>query len=376
VRAVAAALTACTAAALWPAPAGAVGDGGASGGGDTIISWARDLTSGSGGGRSSGGSGTGATGPVCRWEALSDEAILFLLHVAADTDVAEIQAFVEAIRPYLAQVIDAPVPVEAPTTTLPGPVPADTTPADPAARATTVPVDSVPLPGAPGAAVAVPGAPAPAPEPPPPPPPPPLMLTTIVVRVCDGVPDPQSIRSQTRPIDLDDAGDLAALTRTMVNLGRGSQQSTLEPLVLETQPPVSAAAVIGEPVFMRARPPAPLDATLRVRSVTVQVAARPTGLRLWAGQTGLHDEVRCPGLGRRYDPAGAPPRTQARSEGACTLTYELPTPAGHGWGGYARLDWSGTWSASSGAGGDLDGLFTFAPFERAVVEADTVIGSG
>lgn len=66
--------------------ASAAGDGGAGvgvdGHGDTIISSILGLGGGRGGG---GGGGSGAT-PRCRWRTLSDDQVLFLLHVGAGTE--------------------------------------------------------------------------------------------------------------------------------------------------------------------------------------------------------------------------------------------------------------------------------------------------
>lgn len=332
----------------WPTPAHAAGGGaGATGSGDEIIS--SILASGNGGpaGRRPGRNGPA---PRCHWHTLTDEQVVFLVHVASSRPGLLDAAFLREIDRYTnLGVVAEEVP--APTTTVPVPV----VPADGRADGPADGPADVPTTAAPARPVAS------------------VTYWKLAVRICDGVAQTMEVRSRTLTNE-------EAMVATVAR-GAARRATLLPPPVVVMSPPSRAGGVprtlVGEPVFLSTTPPPAVSSSLPFGGRTVDVLAEPAGIEVFGGEP---DEagraIDCGGFGVPYDPSReATPTRQAGAPGACALFFDHATGSGRrdSWLGYVRMNWRGSFRVDGGPPLPLDGLFSLTLTDIAVDEVDTAI---
>ncbi|MGI9576948.1 MAG: hypothetical protein ACR2OH_01975, partial [Microthrixaceae bacterium] len=304
---------------LFVAPsAGAGGGGGAgvSGSGDEIIS---SILAATGNGyvkRSTG------KAPTCYWRTLTDEQVLYLVHVQASMPHLLASGFGTAIDDYVESVVvkEAPPPTTTTTTTttLLQPVPPETTPelAVPEEHATRV---------FGGATVS---------------------NFRLKVRICSGVADTMAV----------------VANEVTGNLARGL--AAVRSVAVLPAPTVALApsgrAVLGEPVFIDVEQPSFESQMLSLAGSTVVVNATPKSLAVFDGQYAddVGRTISCD-FEAGFDPLDeASPLTQSQRPGTCAFHYtRINGDLGDGkpartdsWVGYAKVQWDVSYTITAAGG--------------------------
>lgn len=147
-----------------------------------------------------------------------------------------------------------------------------------------------------------------------------------------------------------------------------------DPAVM-TSPPVGVDATVGVPVFVTVTNwESELTEVRDLLGDTVTVRATPT-LVLRSGEP--EDASRsCAGPGREYDPEGGDLWDQAAAPGACTFVYERRTGVQgrpDSWPSTVVVEWSISWSSTSGESGVFPVVERTVAVPRAVDEVPTVV---
>jgi preprotein translocase subunit SecG len=315
-----------------PASAGSGGGAGVSGSGDEVISSILAAKGKGGATRRSG------RAPTCHWQALTDEQVLYLVHVQASRPGLLASGFGNAIDEYLrSQVVEQ---ATAPSTT--------------AGTGATEVFD--------GHSERVFGSAT-------------VRNFDLRVRICNGVAETMQVAASP-VISGDLARSLAAVRRVAVLPG----------------PKVSVApsdvALVGEPVFLDVKRPDPVRTSISLAGSTVEVAAAPRSpITVFDGQfaADVGRTINCD-FDSGFDPnSELSPREQAERPGACVLHYDLTTgdqgegrpPRIHQWVGYAAVEWHVeyriTRDGAAAHSGDMNGLFSFTLFGLSVEEVESVL---
>ncbi len=305
------------------------GGAGATGSGDEIIS---SILAASSPGNSPSHAG-GGSAPACHTSVLTDGQVVFLLQVAAAMPELLTASFLDAIDSYVGLNVVVTTGPPAPTIE-PGLEPGST-----------------------------------------------YTFWELTVRICDGIADTMSVRERT-------ISDTTVAAAESVR-GELRRQTRLPPPRISTSPPPDPTrqdrritALVGEPLFIAAEQPGPVQSTITLGALSVEVEATATGIELFSGQ---HNDVGhstdCGGFGARFDPEStATPSQQARAAGACVLRFERATgdAVRDHWYAYALMHWNGRYRVydarrDSADWVALDGLFSLSLFNVAVSELDTAI---
>lgn len=203
--------------------------------------------------------------------------------------------------------------------------------------------------------------------------------SVFVAEVCDEVytgrarwippDDPASGPAPAAPLPSPE--ELASVVRVRL-------EGNLPAPAVESTPAAGVAAYVGYPSFVSVTnwsgvvEDRECDPT---GALCVTVTATPA-LR-WSPGEPAAPVVECAGSGTRFDPTGDP-GTQAAVPGACAYPYRLRTavdgrPAA--WQGVVSVEWSLSWSSTSGASGSLAPVTKTAAVPRAVDEVQTVVVS-
>lgn len=181
------------------------------------------------------------------------------------------------------------------------------------------------------------------------------------------------LTTQTRLVPIP-ATTSQTLVRRMVTL-----LPTLKPTMT---PPLPAAVVLGEPVFVsfdEATWATAVDRSLTVGSVTARVRARPTSFLVASGDPGDDRSIRCRGSSRPFDATDrSSPAAQSRRSDTCTHRYITATGIRgrrDRWYGSVTVVWRAEWTTDGVRWTSLGDIPQVSFFARRVIEARTAIES-
>ncbi|MEI7887294.1 MAG: hypothetical protein WCJ04_07875 [Actinomycetes bacterium] len=156
-------------------------------------------------------------------------------------------------------------------------------------------------------------------------------------------------------------------------------------------PPEGVVVPVQEPVFVSI-PTAdwqPVQSTLSLNGITVDVQAEPISLRIFSGEPGARIQT-CGGQGARYDPSSArTPAQQAAANNSCILRYDRATQRSaalqeaspdmsvpSAWLGTVTVVWLARWRVGAGPWRSLGEIPRTRLIERPTREVRTAIESG
>ena len=154
-------------------------------------------------------------------------------------------------------------------------------------------------------------------------------------------------------------------------------EGQLDQPVIEASPPLGTPSIIGVPVFV-----AVSNWTGVVTDsgcgggLCVTVTATPK-LSFSPGESGSNS-IACNGSGTKFN-RSQPLPSQISQPGACVYTYKLRTSAAGRpaeWPGAVTVEWSISWTATSGDSGTLPSITRTSALPRGVQEVQTVVVGG
>jgi hypothetical protein len=156
-------------------------------------------------------------------------------------------------------------------------------------------------------------------------------------------------------------------------------------------PPEGVVVPVREPVFVSISDQGwqPVEATLSLNGLNVDVRAEPVSLRIFSGEPTAQIQT-CAGQGARYNPFSAlTPAQQAAANNSCVLRYERATQRSaalqesspdpsvpDAWLGTVTVVWLAHWRVGGGPWRSLGEIPRTRLIERATREVRTAIESG
>ncbi|CAB4546960.1 unannotated protein [freshwater metagenome] len=197
-------------------------------------------------------------------------------------------------------------------------------------------------------------------------------------QVCDG--QTVAFRATPRSSSLD--------LQTQINR---QMITRLPPPAPVQSPPVGVVVPVREPVFVSIPDEGwqPVEATLSLNGITVDVRAAPISLRIFSGEPTAQMQT-CNGQGVRYEPfSPLLPAQQAATNSSCVLRYERATQRSialqeaapdptvpSSWLGTVTVVWLAYWRVGGGPWRGLGAIPRTRLIERATREVRTAIESG